>query len=184
MTVFLALALVYPYIEAWITGDHREHHLLDRPRNAPTRTAIGVAGIAFYGVLWGAAGSDLIATQLGLGLESVDTFLRVALLAAPVVAFSLTRRICRALQKKDRELVLHGVETGRIVRFPGGEFVEVHKPLDDYERWRLVEGSGHAPLQPRPDENGKVGWTTRLRVQLARFFFEDRISPVPSSELE
>ena len=56
VTVFLALVLAYPFIEGWITGDHRDHHLLDRPRNAPTRTAIGVAGIAFYGVLWGAAG--------------------------------------------------------------------------------------------------------------------------------
>jgi ubiquinol-cytochrome c reductase cytochrome b subunit len=37
--MFTALAL-YPWIEAWITGDKREHHLLDRPRNAvgPVRT--------------------------------------------------------------------------------------------------------------------------------------------------
>src|SRR5690606_18583544 len=32
--VFIVLVLVYPFIEAWITGDNREHHLLDRPRNA------------------------------------------------------------------------------------------------------------------------------------------------------
>ena len=37
--------LIYPFIEAWVKGDHREHHIADRPRNAPTRTAIGVAGL-------------------------------------------------------------------------------------------------------------------------------------------
>ena len=35
--------LAYPFVEEWITGDKREHHLLERPRNAPTRTAFGVA---------------------------------------------------------------------------------------------------------------------------------------------
>ena len=28
--LFTVLAL-YPFIEAWVTGDKREHHLLDRP---------------------------------------------------------------------------------------------------------------------------------------------------------
>src|SRR5260370_38043922 len=43
---------VWPFIEQWITGDRREHHVNDRPRNAPTRTAIGMAGVTFYGILW------------------------------------------------------------------------------------------------------------------------------------
>jgi ubiquinol-cytochrome c reductase cytochrome b subunit len=76
------------------------------------------------------------------------------------------------------------VETGRIVRLPGGEFIEVHRPLDDYERWRLVDESEHAPLVLRPDSSGRVRWTSRLRVQLSRFFFEDRISPAAPPELE
>ena len=33
------LLMMLPFIEAWITGDKRDHHLLQRPRNAPTRTA-------------------------------------------------------------------------------------------------------------------------------------------------
>src|SRR5690606_31347410 len=60
---FLALLAIYPFIEAWITGDKREHHIADRPRNAPTRTAIGAAGVTFYAVMWAAASSDLIATH-------------------------------------------------------------------------------------------------------------------------
>ena len=37
-------------LEQWATGDRAEHHVNDRPRNAPTRTAIGVAAVAFYAV--------------------------------------------------------------------------------------------------------------------------------------
>ena len=43
---------VYPFFEQWVTGDKREHHVLDRPRNQPTRTAFGAAGITAYGLCW------------------------------------------------------------------------------------------------------------------------------------
>ncbi len=50
--IMFAGMFAWPWIEAWITGDKREHHLLDRPRNAPTRTAVGVATVFFYGLMW------------------------------------------------------------------------------------------------------------------------------------
>ncbi len=40
--LMFTILLVLPFLEAWITGDKREHHLLQRPRNAPNRTAIMV----------------------------------------------------------------------------------------------------------------------------------------------
>jgi ubiquinol-cytochrome c reductase cytochrome b subunit len=174
--LFTGLAL-YPFLEQWITGDKREHHLLDRPRNMPTRTAIGVAGITFYGILWGAASADLISAEFHLSLETVIPFLQLAVLVGPTIVFILTRRICLALQRKDRELLLHGVETGRIVRMPGGEYLEIHAPLGDFERWRLLDVTEYAPLVLRPDANGRISWTQRLRHRLSRFFFEDRMSP-------
>ena len=61
--LFIVLVAIYPFIEAWITGDKREHHIAQRPRNAATRTAIGAAGVTFYAVLWAAASSDIIATH-------------------------------------------------------------------------------------------------------------------------
>ena len=51
----------------------------------------------------------------------------------------MTKRICLGLQRRDRDLVLHGRETGRIVRTADGEFIEVHEPLDEHERWVLVQ---------------------------------------------
>ncbi len=50
LPLFLAIVALYPFIEAWITGDKREHHIADRPRNAPTRTGIGVAAMTAYAV--------------------------------------------------------------------------------------------------------------------------------------
>ena len=61
--LFIGFVALYPFIEQWITGDKREHHLLDRPRNVPTRTGIGAGIITFYGLLWLAGGNDLVASS-------------------------------------------------------------------------------------------------------------------------
>ncbi|WP_150306445.1 cytochrome bc1 complex cytochrome b subunit [Planctomonas psychrotolerans] len=182
--LFIVLAMIYPFIEYWITGDKREHHLLDRPRNAPVRTAIGAAGVTFYGVLWAAASSDLMATHFHVAVEHVIHTLQALVFLAPVIAFIVTKRICLALQKKDREIALHGFESGRIVKLPGGEFIEVHEQLDEYERWKLVSYTDYAPLMIRPNSRGKITVAQRARAGVSRWFFEDRIAPVASKDLE
>ncbi len=184
LIVFIGLVAVYPFIEAWITGDKREHHIADRPRNAPTRTGIGAAGVVFYAVLWAAASSDLIATHFKLTIEGVITTLQVLLIVGPIAAFLIAKRTCLALQRKDREIALHGYESGRIVRLPGGEYVEVHEQLDDYERWRLLDFEEYKPLTVRPNGKGRITAGTRLRAGLSRWFFEDRVMPVSRKELE
>ena len=184
LLVFLALAFAYPYIEAWVTGDKREHHLLDRPRNAPVRTGIGAAGVTFYAVLWAGAASDIIATHFLVTMEGVILTLQILLVLGPIIAFMVAKRVCLALQKKDREMVLHGFETGRIVRLPGGEFVEVHEQLDDYTRWQLVSFNDNAPIALKPNPKGKITAGARVRVSLSRFFFEDRIAPVTQTEFK
>ena len=184
LPVFLGLVAFYPFIEAWITGDKREHHIAERPRNAPARTAIGAAGITFYAVLWGAASSDLIATHFLMSIEGVIRTMQILLFIAPVIAYFLTKRICLGLQKRDREMALHGFESGRVVRLPGGEYIEVHEPLDEYERWRLVSYLDYKPLTVRPDERGRISIAQRARAGLSSWFFEDRIAPVTTTELE
>ena len=184
LPIFLGLVAFYPFIEAWITGDKREHHIAERPRNAPARTSIGAAGITFYAVLWAAASSDLIATHFLLSIEGVIRTMQILLFIAPVIAYFLTKRICLGLQKRDREIALHGYESGRIVRLPGGEYIEVHEPLDEYERWRLVSYLDYKPLTIRPDERGRITVAQRARASLSSWFFEDRIAPVTKTELE
>jgi len=184
ITVFLLLVAAYPFIEGWIAADHREHHVLDRPRNTPTRTGIGVAGIVFYGVLWAAGSADLIAVAFSLTIEGVVLALQILLLTGPVIAFTVARRVCLALQRKDRELLLHGFETGRIVRLPGGEYIEVHQMLSEDERQRLLDTEAlHAPLTLEP-HSGRTRWTLRLRALLSRFFFEYRLETPSPAALE
>ncbi len=125
--LFLAVIVAYPFIEERITGDRRDHNLLDRPRDAPHRTALGVAGLVFYGTLWAAAGSDVIATHLHVSFETQVDILRVALVAGPVLAYAVTRGVCLGLQDRDRDVAEHGHETGQLVRRPDGGFEEVRR---------------------------------------------------------
>jgi ubiquinol-cytochrome c reductase cytochrome b subunit len=182
--LFLAAVAVYPFIENWVTGDKREHHVLDRPRNAPTRTAIGAAGVTFYGVLWAGASTDLIAIFFQMSLNHVLTAMQFLLIIGPILAYWIAKRTCIALQRKDREVVLHGRETGRVVRLPHGEYIEVHEPLDKYELWKLVDFKDYQPVMPRPNANGKITVATRLRSAISKIYFEDRIAPVSKAEYE
>jgi ubiquinol-cytochrome c reductase cytochrome b subunit len=135
-------------------------------------------------VLWAAASSDLIATHFGLSIEGVIRSLQILLIVGPIVAYQAAKRVCLALQKKDREIALHGYESGRIVRLPGGEYIEVHEQLSDYERWRLLSFEDYKPLMLRPDPKGRISAGQRTRALLSNWFFEDRIAPVSATELE
>jgi ubiquinol-cytochrome c reductase cytochrome b subunit len=183
LVIFIVLVAIYPFIEAWITGDKREHHIAQRPRNAATRTAIGAAGVMFYAVLWASASSDIIATHFMLSMEGVIHFLQFSLILGPIIVYFVTKRVCLALQKKDREIALHGYESGRIVRLPGGEYIEVHQPVDEYDRWRLIDYETAAPLVVRPNAQGNIPWHENLRSSLSRWFFEDRLTPITQAEL-
>jgi ubiquinol-cytochrome c reductase cytochrome b subunit len=177
---FLAAVLLYPFVENWITRGRGDADILDRPRDVPMRTAVGVAGMTFYGVLWGAAGADVVAATLQLSLDGVVTAFQVLLLVGPPAAFAVTRRICIGLQRKDRDLLAHGYETGRIVRLPGGEYIEVHRPISAEQRHRLT-APGYAPLQLRPDRHGRITLASRVRVAVSRLLFRDRLAPVTGS---
>ena len=188
--IFTAMAL-YPFLESWATGDKREHHLLDRPRNAPVRTGIGVMAITFYGLLWIGGGNDLIATTFDLSINAITWFLRIGLIVLPPIAFLITKRICLGLQRKDRDKLLHGYESGRILRLPHGEFIEVHEPLPAGEKAVLLAqlDSHHAPL-PAPERTDASGvrnkhyrWKS-LRSKLSHFYYASPVTPPTREEIE
>jgi quinol---cytochrome-c reductase cytochrome b subunit len=188
-TLFLTIVALYPFIEQWITGDKREHHILDRPRNQPTRTGIGAAFITFYALLWIGGGNDVIATHFHISLNAVTWFLRFAVFIGPVLAFWVTQRICIALQRADLERLTHGLETGVIVRSPDGGYRELHAPVDPYHAYALTQHDVHEPqeLEPETDDNGVAAprrALRRLRVRLQRFYFADNVAKPTRAELE
>jgi ubiquinol-cytochrome c reductase cytochrome b subunit len=145
--IIFTLMALYPFIEAWATGDKREHHLLDRPRNNPNRTAIGAMAITFTLVTLMNGGNDLIAVTFDLSINQMMWISRIGVLVLPPIAFIVTKRLCLSLQRADRELVLHGRETGRLVRLPHGEFVEIHEPISPEKAWLLTSHEQLAPLE-------------------------------------
>ncbi|MCI0686376.1 MAG: ubiquinol-cytochrome c reductase cytochrome b subunit [Sporichthyaceae bacterium] len=187
--IFFTVLAIYPFIEQWITGDKREHHLLQRPRNVPTRTAFGVAGITFFGILWLNGGNDLIAERFRLSFNTITWFTRIFIFVGPVLAYWITKRICLGLQRRDRDKVLHGRETGIIRRLPTGEFIEVHEPIPVEDRYVLTAHEVAKPheLGPDVDENGipnPNGRKEKVRAVLSRWYFGDRVDKPTSEEYQ
>jgi ubiquinol-cytochrome c reductase cytochrome b subunit len=128
--VIAVVAMVYPWVEQRRTGAARRHHqLLQRPRDVPARTALGAMAFSFYLVLALSAANDVIAYKLQISLNAMTWAGRVGVLLVPPLAYFVTYRACLALQQHDREVLVHGLETGIIKRLPSGRFVEVHQPL-------------------------------------------------------
>ena len=163
--LFTGMAL-YPFIESWITGDKREHHLLDRPRNVPNRTALGVMSITFVLISLINGGNDILAVAFDLSINQIMWFSRIAIFVLPPLAFVITKRLCLSLQRADRELVLHGKETGRLVRMPSGEFVEVHEPISEQRRFILTSHEQATPLVLEDIDSRGVKRPGRLKNKL------------------
>jgi ubiquinol-cytochrome c reductase cytochrome b subunit len=146
--IMTTLLLAYPALERKLTQDKATHNLLQRPRDAPVRTALGMMAITFYLVLLITGGDDVISYKLQLSINAFTWVARIALLLLPPLAYYLTYRICLGLQRYDRDVLSHGIETGIIRRLPHGEFIEIHQPLG------AVDDHGH-PI-PLPYQGATV----------------------------
>jgi ubiquinol-cytochrome c reductase cytochrome b subunit len=135
--IMFGLAFGYPAIERKLTKDNASHNLLQRPRDVPVRTGLGMMAISFMFVLLLSGGNDVIAYTFDISLNATTWAGRIGMLLLPPIAYYVTYRICLGLQRADRAILEHGIETGIIKRLPHGEFIEVHQPLGG------VDGHGH-----------------------------------------
>ncbi|MDT0261378.1 cytochrome bc1 complex cytochrome b subunit [Jatrophihabitans lederbergiae] len=153
--IMFGLAGAYPFLEAKLTKDRFSHNLLQRPRDVPVRTGLGVMAISFYAVLLVSGGNDLIAKAFDLSLNAMTWAGRIGVLIVPPLAYAITYLICLGLQRHDREVIEHGIETGVIKQLPNGEFIEIHQPLGP------VDDHGHGVLQyggtPVPKRMNQLG---------------------------
>jgi ubiquinol-cytochrome c reductase cytochrome b subunit len=185
----LMIILTWPFLEAWVTGDKREHHLLQRPRNAPVRTAFLVAMMTLYGLLWMAGGNDILAVVFHLNLNQITYFMRGAVFILPIIAFMITKRWCISLQRHDREKLLHGYETGIIMRSPEGGYSERHLPISPEAAYTLTARDRDVVLDQAAaiDGNGVAARGTRVaavRAALSTAMFADNIQKPTAEELE
>jgi len=185
------VVMLLPFLDAWITGDKREHHLLERPRNAPTRTALMVALMTWYGLFWAGGGNDILATTLHLSINQITYFLRAAVIIGPILAFIITRRWCIALQRKDNEKLLHGYETGIIMRSAEGGYSERHEELPHSMAYALTARDRDPVVNGQdphgPDANGIPapgdGRLGKLRGRLRTVWYADNVQKPTPQEL-
>jgi ubiquinol-cytochrome c reductase cytochrome b subunit len=121
--IFGALAL-WPFIEARVSGDRREHHLLDYPWQAPVRLAIGSAALALFVILTLAGANDVLAVLLNVQVEDLTLAFRVLLVVGPVLVGLIAYRL--AIEMRARAGRPLGPEGGVVIRrTPDGGFDEV-----------------------------------------------------------
>ncbi len=191
MGIVFTLLGAYPWLERWATpGDQtKDHNLLDRPRNAPTRTALATGSLTFYFLMLIAGGNDIIASQLDMSINAITWVVRIGIFVIPPFVFWITRRICLSLQRKDRDLLLHGVETGTMMRLPHGEFEEVHAPLSEEAKAVILSKETIEPI-PYPEKTDANGVKTphyhlkKMQAAVSHWLYRDAV-PLPSAaELE
>ena len=101
LAVFLFLFL-WPWLERRLTRDTAYHNLLDRPRDAPGRTAVGIALLTWVFVVFVAGSADRVDVLLGLGYQTQTWVYRVLVFAAPPAAGLVAYRICGELRAGER----------------------------------------------------------------------------------
>ena len=123
----LTFGLLYswPCLEARFTKENlADHHLLDRPRDRPVRTGIGVAGLTFFVILFLAGGNDVLAARFGISVNAITWALRIAVLTLPPLTWLLTWRLCKELQARERA---QPPSVAVLERTATGGFVEVEE---------------------------------------------------------
>ena len=159
MGIVFLLLIIYPFLEKRFTGDDAHHNLLQRPRDVPVRTGIGAMAIAFYMVLTYSAMNDIIALKFHISLNATTWIGRIGMLVLPPLVYFIAYRWAVALQRSDREVLEHGIETGIIKRLPHGAYIELHQPLgpvDDHGHPIPLEYQG-AALPKRMNKLGSAG---------------------------
>jgi ubiquinol-cytochrome c reductase cytochrome b subunit len=175
---FFIIAGLYPAFEEWATGDLRHHQILDRPRNAPGRTALGIAIMAMGGDLLLAGSDDVITNSLKLSLFGVVWFFRIGFFVFPVVAFFIARHVCHAMQRNDRRRLRAGTEFGIAIE-PGDGFAPVSRPVSEEQRIMMEAHRPDYLIAPIPPHPGPLPIARRIRTQIRarvnHFYTLDRL---------
>jgi ubiquinol-cytochrome c reductase cytochrome b subunit len=105
--VVFGFLYLWPWLERKVSGDRAVHNLLDRPRDAPWRTAVGVAMLVWVFLIFMAGASDRVFVFFGISYGWQIWVYRVAIFVAPPVAAFIAHRVCVELREGER------VEQGR-----------------------------------------------------------------------
>jgi ubiquinol-cytochrome c reductase cytochrome b subunit len=94
--LLFTIVALWPFVEAWLSKDHADHHLLDDPWDHPLRFATGLAILTIFGVLTLAGGNDVLAFYFGTDVHTLTILFRWLSLILPVVVWIVAWRFARA----------------------------------------------------------------------------------------
>jgi ubiquinol-cytochrome c reductase cytochrome b subunit len=146
--VVFAVMFAWPALERRITGDHRRHDLLDRPRDRPIRTGVGAAFLSWVVIIFAVGSTDRLFYRLHISYTAQIHFWRVGVWLLPIVVFFATRSACRALQRSEARPLR--AWDGEIVRRGRGGAIEVLADGTDRSEAPVTEPSvGTSPSEQR-----------------------------------
>jgi ubiquinol-cytochrome c reductase cytochrome b subunit len=149
-TLVFGLLYALPWIDRrFFTRDRASHHLLERPRDNPRRTALAASVLSAIVVVFAAGSADRLFVVFGYSYEGAIDFFRIAFLVVPLAVYAVTRGVCRELHRSERHPLRHW--SGSVVRrgADGGFHV-------------LAASSGEDPPKPggaSTESDGSVGGT-------------------------
>jgi ubiquinol-cytochrome c reductase cytochrome b subunit len=117
--VVFGVMYAWPAIERRVTGDYRQHDLLDRPRDRPLRTAIGAAFFSWVLIVFAVGSTDRIFFRLHVSYTGMIDFWRFGVWVLPIAVFFLTCSAARALKRSESH-PLRGWQGTVVVREPSG----------------------------------------------------------------
>ncbi|MHB8531363.1 MAG: cytochrome bc1 complex cytochrome b subunit [Solirubrobacteraceae bacterium] len=119
--VVFAILYSWPALERRFTKDRARHDLLERPRENPSRTAIGAAFFSWIATIFVAGAADRILVSVGISYTSQVWFFRIAALLVPVAVFFIARQTARELRDSG-EHPLRGWSGSTLQRGASGGF--------------------------------------------------------------
>jgi ubiquinol-cytochrome c reductase cytochrome b subunit len=124
-----------------------------------------------------------------VSINQITHFMRAAVFIGPVIAFMITRRWCISLQRKDQDDLLHGYETGVIMRDAQGGYTERHLPLPVAEAYTLTarDRDEIRELEAGTDENGVAApgsRKARFKVRASQWWYGHNVQKPTRAELE
>jgi ubiquinol-cytochrome c reductase cytochrome b subunit len=99
--VFL-LMFAWPSLERRVTGDYAFHNLLDRPRDAPWRTALGAAILTWIFLVFAVGSADRVYVLFGLSYRGQIWAMRFLVWVIPLIVGVITKRVCDELRAGER----------------------------------------------------------------------------------
>jgi ubiquinol-cytochrome c reductase cytochrome b subunit len=97
--IVLGVLMAFPWVERRIKRDYAYHNVLDRPRDAPGRTAFGAAFFVWVAVVFFAGAADRLFLAVDVPYIRQVWLFRAAFFVAPAVTYVVVLRTVRARRR-------------------------------------------------------------------------------------